>query len=49
MLDYIAKRGGLSVAMGNATPEVKNYANAITSSVNENGAVKVLKLLFNID
>lgn len=49
MLDYIAKRGGLSVAMGNATPEVKNYANAITSSVNENGAVKALKLLFNID
>ena len=42
MLDFINNEGGLAIAMGNASKDVKNFANAITSDINQDGYVKAI-------
>lgn len=42
----MVKYAGLGVAMGNATEEIKQAANFITDSNDEDGIVKVIKNLF---
>ena len=42
MLNFIKQQNGLSVAMGNATDNVKQYANAITSDINQGGFSKAI-------
>lgn len=39
----MVKYAGLGVAMGNATEEIKQAANFITDSNDEDGIVKVIK------
>ncbi len=46
MMDFIRKEGGLAIAMGNANEFVKKHANAITSSVTQDGFSKVIEKLF---
>ena len=42
MLNFIKQQNGLSVVMGNATDNVKQYANAITSDINQEGFSKAI-------
>ncbi|MCM1265016.1 MAG: HAD family hydrolase [Candidatus Gastranaerophilales bacterium] len=45
MLDFINEHNGLSVAMGNAKSNVKQHANAVTSSVYQNGFAEVIDFI----
>ena len=47
MMDFIRKRDGLAIAMGNAKDSVKAHANSITSSVNEDGFSNAIGNLFS--
>ena len=47
MFDYISERGGLAVAMGNSTTEVKNHSTAVTSGINEEGFSMAISALFD--
>ena len=47
MFDYISQRGGLAVAMGNATVETKNHSMAITSLIENDGFSKAISAIFD--
>lgn len=47
MLDFVRGKGGLAVAMGNAHNSVKQHANAITSSVTQDGFSNIIEKLFS--
>ena len=40
----LLKAGGIAVAMGNATKELKKYANFVTDTVDEDGFVKAVSI-----
>lgn len=46
MLDFVRERGGLAVAMGNSNEIVKKHANAITTSVTEDGFSHIIDKIF---
>lgn len=46
MMDFIKKRNGLAVAMGNANDKVKEHANTITTSVQNDGFYNIIEKLF---
>ena len=46
MFDFVRKHNGLAVAMGNADDVVKQHANAVTDSVNQDGFFNTVKNLF---
>ncbi len=46
MMDFIKERNGLAVAMGNANEKVKEHANTITSSVQNDGFYNIVEKLF---
>ena len=47
MLDFLRKRNGLSIAMGNADDAVKEHTNAVTSSIDEDGFSYAIEHLFS--
>lgn len=47
MLDFVRSKGGLAVAMGNAHNSVKQHANAITSTVTQDGFSNIIEKLFS--
>lgn len=47
MLDFIRENNGLAIAMGNASDSVKEHANAITTSVTDEGFFNAIKAVFS--
>ena len=48
MFDFVRKRNGLAVAMGNAEDNIKTHANAVTSHIDDDGFSTAVGKVFNI-
>ena len=48
MFDFVRKRNGLAVAMGNADDNIKTHANVVTSHFDEDGFSAAVGKVFNI-
>ena len=48
MFDFVRKRNGLAVAMGNAEDNIKTHANAVTSHIDDDGFSAAVGKVFNI-